>query len=87
MPRRWQVLTVVSIAVFMASLDLFIVNIAFPELRFQIAAPMTDAATESAMASGTETISSAGCPTGTITPTSAAGRSITKLVAITACGR
>ena len=33
MPRRWQVLTVVSIAVFMASLDLFIVNIAFPDIQ------------------------------------------------------
>ncbi|HEX8121797.1 MAG TPA: DHA2 family efflux MFS transporter permease subunit [Solirubrobacteraceae bacterium] len=31
-PRRWRVLLVVSIAVFMASLDLFIVNIAFPEI-------------------------------------------------------
>ena len=30
--RRWRVLLVVSIAVFMASLDLFIVNIAFPEI-------------------------------------------------------
>jgi EmrB/QacA subfamily drug resistance transporter len=33
MQRRWQVLTVVSIAVFMASLDLFIVNIAFPDIQ------------------------------------------------------
>jgi EmrB/QacA subfamily drug resistance transporter len=32
MERRWKVLLVVSIAVFMASLDLFIVNIAFPEI-------------------------------------------------------
>ena len=32
MERRWQVLTVVSVAVFMASLDLFIVNVAFPDL-------------------------------------------------------
>ena len=32
MEHRWKVLTVVSVAVFMASLDLFIVNIAFPEL-------------------------------------------------------
>jgi EmrB/QacA subfamily drug resistance transporter len=31
-PRRWQILTVVSVAVFMASLDLFIVNIAFPDI-------------------------------------------------------
>ena len=30
--RRWKVLAVVSVAVFMASLDLFIVNIAFPEI-------------------------------------------------------
>ena len=33
MERRWQVLTVVSVAVFMVSLDLFIVNIAFPRHR------------------------------------------------------
>jgi EmrB/QacA subfamily drug resistance transporter len=33
MERRWRVLAVVSIAVFMSSLDLFIVNIAFPEIR------------------------------------------------------
>src|SRR4051812_46038876 len=32
MARRWQVLIVVSVAVFMASLDLFIVNIAFPTI-------------------------------------------------------
>src|SRR5256885_848865 len=32
MQRRWQVLTVVSVAVFMVSLDLFIVNIAFPDI-------------------------------------------------------
>jgi EmrB/QacA subfamily drug resistance transporter len=32
MERRWQVLTVVSVAVFMVSLDLFIVNIAFPDI-------------------------------------------------------
>lgn len=32
MARRWQILIVVSVAVFMASLDLFIVNIAFPDL-------------------------------------------------------
>ena len=32
MQRRWQVLTVVSVAVFMVSLDLFIVNIAFPHI-------------------------------------------------------
>jgi len=31
--RRWKVLIVVSVAVFMASLDLFIVNIAFPDIR------------------------------------------------------
>src|SRR3954453_19386234 len=30
---RWKVLAVVSIAVFMSSLDLFIVNIAFPDIR------------------------------------------------------
>src|SRR3954469_1728622 len=32
LPRRWQVFAVVSGAVFMSSLDLFIVNIAFPDL-------------------------------------------------------
>jgi EmrB/QacA subfamily drug resistance transporter len=32
MQRRWQVVAVVSVAVFMASLDLFIVNIAFPDI-------------------------------------------------------
>ena len=32
MQPRWKVLIVVSVAVFMASLDLFIVNIAFPEI-------------------------------------------------------
>jgi EmrB/QacA subfamily drug resistance transporter len=31
--RRWKVLIVVSVAVFMVSLDLFIVNIAFPAIR------------------------------------------------------
>ena len=33
MQPRWKVLIVVSVAVFMASLDLFIVNIAFPDIR------------------------------------------------------
>jgi EmrB/QacA subfamily drug resistance transporter len=33
MQRRWQVLTVVSVAVFMVSLDLFIANVAFPAIR------------------------------------------------------
>src|SRR3954454_7447320 len=33
LPRRWKVLAVVSAAVFMSSLDLFIVNIAFPDIR------------------------------------------------------
>jgi EmrB/QacA subfamily drug resistance transporter len=32
LPRRWQVFAVVSGAVFMSSLDLFIVNIAFPDI-------------------------------------------------------
>ncbi len=32
LPRRWKVLAVVSAAVFMSSLDLFIVNIAFPDI-------------------------------------------------------
>jgi EmrB/QacA subfamily drug resistance transporter len=31
--RRWKVLAVVSLAVFMSSLDLFIVNIAFPDIQ------------------------------------------------------
>ncbi|MDP9256124.1 MAG: DHA2 family efflux MFS transporter permease subunit [Actinomycetota bacterium] len=33
MARRWKVLTLVSIGVFMVSLDLFIVNIAFPKIE------------------------------------------------------
>ena len=33
MARHWKVLAVVSVAVFMVSLDLFIVNIAFPDIR------------------------------------------------------
>jgi EmrB/QacA subfamily drug resistance transporter len=33
MPRRWKVLALVSVGVFMVSLDLFIVNIAFPEIE------------------------------------------------------
>jgi EmrB/QacA subfamily drug resistance transporter len=33
MERRWRVLIVVSIAVFMATLDVFIVNIAFPSIH------------------------------------------------------
>ena len=33
MQRKWKVLAVVSTAVFMSSLDLFIVNIAFPDIR------------------------------------------------------
>jgi EmrB/QacA subfamily drug resistance transporter len=33
MERRWQVLAVVSVAVFVVGLDLFIVNIAFPDIR------------------------------------------------------
>src|SRR5262245_45585297 len=32
MPHQWKVLTTVSVAVFMVSLDLFIVNIAFPDI-------------------------------------------------------
>ena len=32
MAHRWKVLAVTSIGLFMASLDLFIVNIAFPDL-------------------------------------------------------
>lgn len=37
MERRWKVLIVVSIAVLMASLDLFIVNFAFPSIRREFA--------------------------------------------------
>lgn len=37
MERRWKVLTVVSIAVFVASLDLFIVNVAFPDIQSDFA--------------------------------------------------
>jgi EmrB/QacA subfamily drug resistance transporter len=37
MERRWQVLTVVSVAVFVVGLDLFIVNIAFPDIRADFA--------------------------------------------------
>jgi EmrB/QacA subfamily drug resistance transporter len=37
MQPRWKVLTVVSVAVFMASLDLFIVNVAFPDIRADFA--------------------------------------------------
>lgn len=33
MSRQWKVLAVVSAAVFMASLDLFIVNVAFPDIQ------------------------------------------------------
>src|SRR4051795_343459 len=33
MQRRWQVLILVSVATFVASLDLFIVNIAFPDIQ------------------------------------------------------
>jgi EmrB/QacA subfamily drug resistance transporter len=37
MARRWQVLTVTSVAVFMSFLDLSIVNIAFPDIRASFA--------------------------------------------------
>ena len=33
MERRWKVLTLVSVGVFMVSLDLFIVNVAFPKIE------------------------------------------------------
>ncbi len=33
MQRRWKVLTLVSVGVFMVSLDLFIVNVAFPKIE------------------------------------------------------
>jgi EmrB/QacA subfamily drug resistance transporter len=36
--HRWKVLIVVSVAVFMASLDLFIVNIAFPDIEAEFGA-------------------------------------------------
>ena len=32
MEQRWKVLMITSVGLFMASLDLFIVNIAFPDL-------------------------------------------------------
>ncbi len=32
MERRWRILAITSVGVFMASLDLFIVNIAFPDI-------------------------------------------------------
>ena len=35
MPHRWKVLTLVSVGVFMVSLDLFIVNIAFPSIEHE----------------------------------------------------
>jgi EmrB/QacA subfamily drug resistance transporter len=37
MPRRWRVLTLVSIGVFMVALDLFIVNVAFPKIEHDFA--------------------------------------------------
>src|SRR6185437_7198616 len=33
MQNRWKVFLIVSVGVFMAGLDLFIVNIAFPDIR------------------------------------------------------
>ena len=36
MPRRWQVLLVTSVAVFMTFLDVTIVNIAFPDVRVEV---------------------------------------------------
>ena len=33
MPRRWQVLLVTSVAIFMGFLDVTVVNIAFPDIR------------------------------------------------------
>jgi EmrB/QacA subfamily drug resistance transporter len=41
--RRWQVMAVVSVAVFMASLDLFIVNIAFADIGRDFAGSSTAA--------------------------------------------
>ena len=37
MERRWRVLAITSVGVFMASLDLFIVNIAFPDIQADFA--------------------------------------------------
>ena len=37
MESRWKVLIVVSVAVFMANLDLFIVNVAFPDIQREFA--------------------------------------------------
>src|ERR1700710_1516988 len=37
MAQRWKVLTITSVGLFMASLDLFIVNIAFPDLAADFA--------------------------------------------------
>ncbi len=45
MERRWKVLAVVSVAVFMAGLDLFIVNIAFPAIGEDFAGSGTAALT------------------------------------------
>lgn len=39
MQRKWKVLVVVSLAVFMTSLDLFIVNVAFPDIRRDFGGP------------------------------------------------
>src|SRR5439155_19690979 len=33
MERRWKILLITSVGLFMASLDLFIVNIAFPDIQ------------------------------------------------------
>lgn len=35
MPRKWQILLIVSLASFMSSLDVFIVNVAFPSIERQ----------------------------------------------------
>src|SRR5713101_7554033 len=37
MPHRYRVLVIVSVATFVASLDLFIVNIAFPSIKHEFA--------------------------------------------------
>ena len=34
--HRWRVFAIVSVGVFMAGLDLFIVNIAFPDIRARL---------------------------------------------------
>lgn len=44
MAQRWKVLTLTSVGLFMASLDLFIVNLAFPDLARSFGASLQDLA-------------------------------------------